>query len=261
VRPECFLKWDPRTKKAKTEGKTMSKVLVIDDEKATLNMFSLILGAYGYDVVVAENGASGLEIFKNENPSIIFTDIKMPGMDGFEVLKRIKEIDPKAQVIVITGHGDMDLAVQALNLDATDFINKPIQRAALDSALKRAEERLKSTVAQESNVSLRKIDDVSIMDIRGNVTSVSEKILLNVYESISAQGAKKILMIFDKNSSINGAGIAVLIQILSESKKKNQVASITGLSESFKKIFDMVGIIRFAKIYDNEEDAIKSFAK
>jgi YesN/AraC family two-component response regulator len=120
----------------------MEKILVIDDEKATLFMFRLFLDAYGYAVLTAENGEQGLEIFKKERPAIVITDIKMPGIDGLTVLQKIKEIDPKAEVIVITGHGDTDLTTQALNINAVDFINKPIKKEALDEALKKAEERL-----------------------------------------------------------------------------------------------------------------------
>jgi hypothetical protein len=86
------------------------KILVIDDEKPTLSMFLLFLKAYGYEVLLAENGAQGLKIFEAESPAIVFTDLKMPGMDGFEVLDRIKSQSPETEVIVITGHGDMDLA-------------------------------------------------------------------------------------------------------------------------------------------------------
>ncbi len=237
----------------------MGKILVIDDEKPTLHMFHLLLGACGYDALTAENGSAGLEIFKKERPPIVLTDIKMPGMDGLEVLQQIKGIDPNTEVIVITGHGDMDLAVKALNLNATDFINKPIQRFDLDSALRRAEERLKSAKDRVNEISLRALNDVTIMDIEGNVTSLSEPLLMDTYEKASERGATKILMHFNEHSSINGAGIAVLIQLLSESKKRNQVVAITGLSENFKKIFEMVGITGFAKIFDREEDAIKSF--
>ena len=116
----------------------MSSILIIDDDKPTLNMFRLFLGAYGYTVLTAENGALALEVFQREKPPIVLTDIKMPGMDGLEVLKRIKETDRSTEVIVITGHGDTDLAIQALDLDATDFISKPIQKEALDAALRRA---------------------------------------------------------------------------------------------------------------------------
>jgi anti-anti-sigma factor len=239
----------------------MGKVLVIDDEKPTLDMFRLLLGAYGYNVLTAENGSAGLEIFKKEEPPIVVTDIKMPGMDGLEVLQGIKEIDPDTEVIVITGHGDMDLAVKALDLNATDFINKPIQRFDLDSALRRAKERLESATDQMSEISLRTLNEVIVMDIEGNVTSLSEQLLMDTYAKASEGGAARILMHFNEHSSINGAGIAILIQLLSESNKRDQVVAITGLSDNFKKIFEMVGITRFAKIFDHEEDAINSLTQ
>lgn len=120
----------------------MVKILVIDDEKPTLSMFRLFLEAYGYRVLTAENGMEGLEIFTREKPAIVITDIKMAGIDGLAVLQRIKDIDPKAGVIVTTGHGDADLAQRARESNALDFIPKPIEKKALDAALKKARERL-----------------------------------------------------------------------------------------------------------------------
>ena len=245
----------------KRKEKNMNKVLVIDDEKPTLSMFRLLLGSCGYTVLTAENASSGLDIFKREKPPIVLTDVKMPGMDGLEVLERIKGIDPETEVIVITGHGDMDLAAKALNLNATDFINKPIQKSDLDSALRRAEERLKLAKGQVNEISLQTLNDVYVMDIVGNVTSLSEQSLVDTYEKASERGATKILMRFDEYASINGAGLAILIQLLSESKRRNQIVTITGLSENFKRIFEMVGITEFAKVFDDEKDAVKSFAQ
>jgi len=161
----------------------------------------------------------------------------------------------------MTGHGDMDLAVQALNLDATDFINKPIQKTALDSALGRAKERLRQAGALSSRVSVRQTDDITILEIQGDVTSLSEEALIDAYENASRQGSVKLLMRFDENSSVNGAGIAILIQLLSKSKKREQLAAITGLSENFQKIFHMVGITRFAKIYQSEQKALVGLAQ
>jgi YesN/AraC family two-component response regulator len=120
----------------------VEKILVIDDEKPTLSMFRLFLDAYGYRVYTAENGADGLEIFQKEKPAIVLTDIKMPGVDGLAVLQQIKEIAPETAVIVITGHGDTDLAEQAVALHAVDFINKPIKKEALDAALEKARQEL-----------------------------------------------------------------------------------------------------------------------
>ena len=119
----------------------MGKILVVDDEKATLSMFRLLLDAYGYTVYTAENGAEGLAIFQKEKPEIVLTDIKMPGIDGLAVLQQIKEIDPNTAVIVITGHGDTALAEQAVALDAVDFIHKPIKKEALDAALEKAKKK------------------------------------------------------------------------------------------------------------------------
>jgi len=120
----------------------MLKALVIDDEKPTLFMFNLFLEAFGYEVITAENANAGIELFKKERPSIVFTDIKMPGLDGLDTLKMLKSINPDAQVIVMTGHGDQDLMKQAMALEATAFLHKPIERAALEKALKKAVDNL-----------------------------------------------------------------------------------------------------------------------
>ena len=120
----------------KKEGK-MKKILVIDDEKPTLSMFGLFLGAMDFDVATAENGTTGIELFKKERPDIVLTDIKMPGMDGLEVLKKLKEIDPSIPVIVVTGHGDTALEQKALSLNASGFIHKPIDREEIEKVLNR----------------------------------------------------------------------------------------------------------------------------
>jgi len=120
----------------------MSKLLVIDDERGIRKLLALSLESDGYEVCTAPSGEEGIETFRRESPAIVLTDIKMPGIDGIEVLKQIKELSPDTEVIMITGHGDMDLAIEALKLEASDFLNKPIKDAALSVALKRAEERI-----------------------------------------------------------------------------------------------------------------------
>ncbi|MBW2568213.1 MAG: response regulator [Deltaproteobacteria bacterium] len=122
----------------------MSKLLLIDDEEGIRKVLSLSLQSDGHDVTTAENGQQALKLFREEPFPIVLTDIKMPGMDGIEVLKEIKKINPNTEVIVITGHGDMESAVQSLHLGASDFINKPVSDQVLSIALKRAEERLKT---------------------------------------------------------------------------------------------------------------------
>lgn len=118
------------------------KLLIIDDERPILEMLELSLTEEGYDVLTAESGEKGMEIFNEQGPRLVLTDVKMPGIDGIEVLKRIKTIDSETEVIVITGHGDMETAIAALQHQASDFITKPIQDEVLMVSLERAQKRL-----------------------------------------------------------------------------------------------------------------------
>ena len=109
---------------------------------------------------------------------------------------------------------------------------------------------------QEVNeIKLETRDAVTIMDIQGDVTAFSEP-----YQTASNQGAGKILLKFNSDAYINSGGIAVLIQVLARTQKNKQLIGITGISDHFKKIFHMVGITKFAKIYDSLEDALKQMA-
>jgi len=118
------------------------QVLLVDDEPGILKVLGISLADRGYRVMTAESGEEALRVFHEARPEVILTDIKMPGMDGIELLKRIKEESPNTEVIMITGHGEMELAIQSLKYDASDFITKPIHDETLDIALRRALERL-----------------------------------------------------------------------------------------------------------------------
>jgi signal transduction histidine kinase len=120
----------------------MARLLVIDDEPAILEMLKMSLASEGYEVMTAENGYEGLRIFEEKGLKLVLTDIKMPGMDGIDVLRKIKAIDLEAEVIVITGHGDMDSAIAALHYGASDFITKPVRSEVLTLALERAKKNL-----------------------------------------------------------------------------------------------------------------------
>jgi two-component system NtrC family sensor kinase len=120
----------------------MNKILLIDDEPDIVRVLGISLKADGYEVIPALSGAEGLEAFAKDKPEIVITDIKMPGMDGIEVLEKIKVIDPNTEVIIITGHGDIDNTIEALKYGASDFISKPVRDDALSIALKRAKEKL-----------------------------------------------------------------------------------------------------------------------
>ncbi len=121
------------------------KLLLIDDERAILEVLGISLASEGYEVLTAESASKGLEIFRQEDIKLVVTDIRMPGMDGIDLLKNIKALDQEAEVVVITGHGDMESAIAVLREGASDFITKPIREEALLLALQRAEKKIETT--------------------------------------------------------------------------------------------------------------------
>jgi FixJ family two-component response regulator len=120
----------------------IKNILLVDDEQDIRDVLALALQDMGYRTVEAENATQAFDVFLQESPQIVVTDIKMPGGDGIELLKKIKQENPETEVIMITGHGDMNLAIRSLKHKATDFITKPINVDALEIALRRACEKI-----------------------------------------------------------------------------------------------------------------------
>ena len=224
------------------------KILVIDDEKPTLSMFKLFLAAYGYDVHTAENGETGLLMFEKIKPDIVFTDIKMPGMDGLEVLRRIKQAAALCQVIIITGHGDMEKAVQALDLDASDFINKPVERRALNSALARAEKRrlMSGRPGFEFIVENRNRD--FYVRITGRLSEHAGQDFADTCRSWAGSAIKNLSLIFDNCFSIDRSGISLLMEIGQQLKSSGVKIVMENLSCSYAEIFRMAGMDRMAEL-------------
>ena len=101
------------------------RVLVVDDEEAVRSSLRMILEYEGYEVLLAANGPAGLKMAEQESPDLVILDIKMPQMDGLEVLKRLKAEEPSPPVVILSGHGTVKTAVEAVKLGAFDFIEKP----------------------------------------------------------------------------------------------------------------------------------------
>ncbi|MDP2644987.1 MAG: sigma-54 dependent transcriptional regulator [Desulfobacterales bacterium] len=139
------------------------KILVVDDEKELCNLLSRLLEQEGCKVQVAHNGFDALKLIKSELPKILFTDFKMPGMDGIELMTKAKELDPDLPVILITAYADVSGAVNAIKKGAHDYLSKPfdhleivkiLHRALAERKLKRQVKRLSGLL--EEKLSLRK---------------------------------------------------------------------------------------------------------
>lgn len=101
-------------------------VLIIDDERAIRSTLREILEYEKYEVLDADNGSDGLELIKNESIDLVLCDIKMSGMDGMEVLSAAMQVKPDLPFIMISGHGNIETAVEASKKGAFDFISKPL---------------------------------------------------------------------------------------------------------------------------------------
>ena len=103
------------------------KVAIIDDEKDIRESISQWLTLTGYETDVFSDADSALKIIGSGYPGVVITDIRMPGLGGMELLKRLSHIDPQIPVILITGHGDVPMAVEAMRIGAYDFLEKPFK--------------------------------------------------------------------------------------------------------------------------------------
>jgi DNA-binding NtrC family response regulator len=118
------------------------KILIIDDERSIRNSLKEILMDEGYDVDVAENGVQGCSMVEKEKYDVIFCDIKMPEMDGMEVLDRLSKMGIDAAIVMISGHGDIDTAVDCIKKGAFDFIQKPLDLNRILITIKNATDKV-----------------------------------------------------------------------------------------------------------------------
>ena len=148
----------------------MAKILVIDDERSIRSTLKEILEYEKYEVDLAESGKEGLESFEIGKYDIILCDIKMPEMDGIEVLEKIFEQSTDTQVIMISGHGNIDTAVQAIKMGAYDFIEKPLDLNRMLITIRNAMD--KSTLITETKVLKKKVNKA--YDMIGSSESISK---------------------------------------------------------------------------------------
>ena len=147
-----------------------STILVVDDEASIRQSLSGLLSDEGFEILTASNGYEALKVIDAESPDLVLLDIWMPGMDGIETLKEIKKESPYIQVIIITGHGTIETAVQATKLGAFDFIEKPL---SIDKVIVAINNALNFRRLEEENKYLRK-KTLERHSINGNSPAVQE---------------------------------------------------------------------------------------
>jgi two-component system, NtrC family, nitrogen regulation response regulator NtrX len=149
---------------------TMSKILVIDDERAIRNTLKEVLEYEKFEVDVAEDGPKGIEMFTSNSYEIVLCDIKMAKMDGIEVLSKIAETSSDIPVIMISGHGNIDTAVEAIKKGAYDFLEKPLDLNRLLITIRNAMD--KSTLITQTQVLKNKVS--KMYEIVGNSEAIEQ---------------------------------------------------------------------------------------
>ena len=115
----------------------MAKILVIDDEYGIRDLLDTLLSGKGHDVILADTGEKGLEVFRRARPDVVVLDLKMPGMDGLTVLQQVRRDNPKQPVIILTGAGTPESEEQVRKLGVTEYVEKQFSLHLLGEALKR----------------------------------------------------------------------------------------------------------------------------
>ncbi len=138
-------------------------VLIVDDDRQVREVLHQIFLSGGYNCIVANDGTEGLALFQAVRPPLIVTDLKMPGMTGIELLQAVRESDPDAAVIVLTGAADVKTAIDSLKLGAYDFIMKPVNLEELLIAADRALERRQLLVERRQSHALleRRVEEAT----------------------------------------------------------------------------------------------------
>lgn len=188
----------------------MSKILVIDDQKSIRNTLKDILEYEKHEVVLAENGPQGLELFDNDKFDIVLCDIKMPEMDGLEVLQKIMEKSSDTPVIMISGHGNIDTAVDAIKKGAYDFIEKPLDLNRLLVTMRNAVER--KNLVTETKVLRRKVSRTT--DIIGESPAIQS--VKKLIEKVAPTDARVLI------TGGNGTGKELVARWLHEKSNRSE---------------------------------------
>ena len=200
----------------RTLNTPLARILAVDDESSIRETLRSILETEGYVVEVAQDGREALDLFKNQNFDVVLCDVKMQGMDGIEVLVALRELAPDLPVIMISGHGTIDTAVESLRKGACDYIQKPLDlnrllvslRNALDrNSLVAETQRLRQKVQQENEIVG---DSAAIQEVRTmmqRVASTNARVLIT-----GENGTGKELVargIHQQSALVNGPFIEV----------------------------------------------------
>ena len=220
------------------------KILVVDDEEEILRLLDRAFSSKGFEVLCSSSALDALVTLQDNPINLIVTDIKMPGMDGLDLIKQVRDVDPHIPIIVITGYGDSDTAISALDRGAFFFISKPFNiTTILDAVYKGVRmPRLTDVTPNATQYATHKLE----FEIPGDEDNLLKGINLQVAKAVDSMGFpsdfayRKIPMIIDElvmtglEMSENGEGSKNLTLHI-EIKADKVTVEINGANSAFKK--------------------------
>ena len=190
--------------------KKKSRVLAIDDEPSMIEWLRILLEHEGYEVRTAMIGTRGEEIFRTWKPDVVVTDMMLPDADGLELLRKFKQTHPATEVIVVTGHGSVPKAVEAMKAGAHSFVEKPIEPDTLLTMLERAIERRE--LVGENQLLKQKLEGLRFGNIIGKSKKMHE--VLELVESVAGSDANILVQ------GENGTGKELIANALHYNSKR-----------------------------------------
>ena len=163
----------------------MTEVYVIDDDAAVRDSLAFLMQSAGFSIACFDSAEAFVAILPGVEEGCVVTDVRMPGMDGFELLHRVRQEKPRLPVVVMTGHGDIPLAVQAMKLGAVDFVEKPFEDERLIDAVRVALRSVAPAVDEARAEALARIETLSPRErqvMEGLAKGLSNKAIAKGYE-------------------------------------------------------------------------------
>jgi two-component system response regulator AtoC len=206
----------------------IERILIIDDDAALRETLKICLNDIGYEIILAENGYLGIDLFKSEHPDLVISDLKLPDIDGMKVLNEIVKIDDNLPVIMITAYEDVSITIKAIQQGAYDILEKPIEKERLKSIVIRALNSKKLSERLGDSI----FDDGSEFSLENNLV-VKSPAMKEIVKSIGKISSHRVNVLIEGESGTGKELIAKIIHYSGITKNEPFVAvNCTALSET-----------------------------
>lgn len=246
-------------------------ILLVDDELDILSQLKIILNQEGFEVISSTNGVRGLAEFKKHRPAICIIDFKMPGMDGLELLHEIKKIDSKSEVILISGHADMKIAVQAIKDHAFDFLSKPIDIDELvrkvNDVIVTIEEKKKYEEKWTGGILSHKIVDygkpLSEITLQMDLDEFGGPLFAQEIFKLEESGILKTHVIFSlgKVKRINNVGLNILLDVYNKTVENGKKVGLVNLTLPVFTYLQTLGYDKYFFLLKVNNLSVKDFSQ